>query len=340
MRRSRLAALLWLGSLALACAGPRTVDLGNLPPSPIAAMYRDERLALDRIDAIGDIEKRGRPSRTEGVVRLETLDAIFGGEPQVQQRLRQVQGHVSLIDPANGRATPIEGAPPGAHPLAWSPDRAKLLVSGRWRDTAQLFVWDRATETAEIVTSGPDHPMGCLGPDGRLVAVEVERVAGGYAGRLVATPPGGGGLRPVTDGPSDIFPACAPTGSLVAFVTADDDGGMTIAVLDLDAPDAKPRRIGRGQDPVFTPDGAWIVYSGPTARGTRIMRVRPDGSGRTAVGGGPDEESHPAVSPDGGYVAYVVTDLTRRERVRVRRFPDGSGDRPLVETGDASEPVW
>lgn len=341
MRASFVSRLVSIGAVAFGCAGPGTVDLKQLPASPIAVMYRDERLSLDRVNALGDLAKRREPSDTEGVVRLETLDAMFGGEPDVQQRLRQVQGHFAFVDPANGEARNVEGAPPGAKPLAWSPDRTKLVISGRWRETAQLFVWDRATATAEIVTSGSrDHPMGCLGPGGRLVAVEVERVAGGFRGRLMVTPPGGGGLRPLTPGPNDILAACSPTEPLVAYVTAGDDGVLNVAVLELDHPDAKPRLVGRGQDPVFTPDGAWIVYAARTGQGQRLARVRPDGSGRSPVGVGPDDEGHPAVSPDGAYVAYVVTDLTKRERLRVRRFPDGSGDRPLVETGDASAPVW
>ena len=113
-----------------------------------------------------------------------------------------------------------------------------------------------------------------------------------------------------------------------------------LAVVALDDPDAKPRVFGRGLDPVFTPDGAWIVYTAKTTKGQKLVRVRPDGSGRAPVGTGPDDENHPAVSPDGRYVAYVVKDPTKRERLRVRRFPDGTGDRPLVETGDATTPVW
>jgi Tol biopolymer transport system component len=181
--------------------------------------------------------------------------------------------------------------------------------------------------------------MGCLGPGRRLVAVEAKRVRGGYTGRLLATPAAGGGLRAVTPGPGDVLPACAPNSSLIAYVTASDDGATSIAVLDLDDPAARPHVIARGIDPVFTPDGAWIVYAAPTAQGSRLFRIRPDGAGRTVLPGGPDDQRQPAVSPDGGYVAYVVLDEDRRERLRVRRF-DGSGDRPLVTSGDASKPVW
>jgi dipeptidyl aminopeptidase/acylaminoacyl peptidase len=326
--------------LALACAGPGTIDLASLPPSPVAVLYRDEELALERIDALRDMRKRGTPSEHEGVIRLETLDAVFGGAPDVQRRLAEVEGDLALVDPASGEAKVLPGLPPGAKPLAWSPDRTRLLLSGRWRDTTQLFVWERANEQVEIATSAPgEHPMGCIGGDGRLVAVEAHRVGGTYTGRLVATPPAGGGLRPVTPGPTDVLPACSPSEPLVAYVTASEDGSTAIAVLALDDPAARPRVIARGVDPDFTPDGQWIVYAAPTAEGTRLFRIRPDGAGRTRLGAGPFEERQPSVSPDGAYVAYVVDDGTERERLRVRRF-DGTGDRPLVTSGDASQPVW
>lgn len=338
MRRAALLAV--AAAAASACAGPGTVDLKRLPDSPLAVLYREERMALDRVDAIRDLRKRRTPSPAEGVIRLETLDAMFGGTPEAQRRLRDLEGRAALVDPHTGDATVITGLPPGARPLAWSPDRTRLLLAGRWREQVQLFVWTRATETAEIATSGPrEHPMGCLGPHGRLVAVEVWRVGASVAGRLLATPPNGGGLRPLTPGPSDILPTCSPKDTHVAYVTASSDGATAIAVLELDAPDAKPRVIARGTDPAFTPDGEWIVYASRTAHGMRLFRIRPDGAGRTAVGLSPDDESHPAVSPDGSYVAYVVSDDNDRERLRVRRL-DGSGDRPLVTDGDASVPVW
>lgn len=341
MSRRALAVSLGAAALACSCAGPGAIDTKKLPDAPIAVLYRDERTALDRVDALGDAEKMKRPSNVEGVVRLETLDAVLGGAPDVQRRLQHVQGRLALAEPVSGDVRQLDGVPPGATPLAWSPDRKRLVLRGNWRDSSQIFTWDPASETTEIQTSGPaEHPQGCIDGDGRLVAVEATYAARQLTARLLATPPGGGGLRPLTPGPADIAPTCSPTAPLVAYVTADQDGSLWIAVRPTDDPNAQPRRLGRGADPVFTPDGAWIVYAAKTTQGQRLVRVRPDGSGRAPVGAGPDDESHPAVSPDGRYVAYVVTDLTKRERLRVRRFPDGSGDRPLVTTGDATTPAW
>jgi len=340
--RIHLAATLAAGLIAVGCAsGPGSIGSKSLPASPVAILYREESLALKRLDAIRDLEKRGKPGDKEGVVRVETLDAMFGGAPDAQRRLRELGGHLALFDPQRDEVQVLEGAPPGARPLAWSPDRSKLLVSGRFRDRVQLFVWDRASGGFEIITSGPEeHPLGCLGAGGRLVAVEARRVVGRYEGRLLATPPGSAtGLRPATPGPSDVLPTCAPDAPIVAYVTAGDDGVLTIAVLDLDAPGAAPRLVARGTDPVFTPDGDWIVYAATGTQGNRLWRVRPDGSGRSPIGTSAEDAGRPAVSPDGAYVAYVAKDDQDRERLRVRRF-DGSGDRPFLTDGDADSPVW
>jgi hypothetical protein len=331
--------------LASACAtGGGAVDFAQMGDAPVAIVYRDESLALKRLDALNDLEKRNRPSDVEGVVRVETLDGMFGGAPDVQRRLREVYGHLALFHPKSSEVENVPGLPPGAKPLGWSPDRSRLLLAGRFRDLTQLFIWERATGELAIATSGEsEHPLGCIGANGRLVAVEARRSAGGWDARLLATPAGSlSGLRPATNGPAEIFPTCSPTEPLVAYVTSDENGVLSIAVIDLEAPDAAPHLIGRGEEPVFTPDGAWIVYSGPTTRGKRLFRVRPDGTGRTPIGTEGEEdvdEKRPAVSPDGAYVAYIATDFEKRERLRVRRF-DGSGDRPFLTEGDADFPVW
>ena len=313
------------------------IQLSELPQDPVAVLYRSEDAATKRAGAIKDLKARREGSGSEGVARLEDLDAMFGGVPDASKRVSE-PGHLALVDPRTGDATVVENAPPSARPLAWSRDHRKLLIAGRWRDGTQLFEWDRAAGSMEIQTSGPnEHPQGCLGVDGRLVAMEVESVGGKKSGRLLVTPKGGGGLRPFTSGPLDTQPACSPTADLVANVSIGSSGEALIVVRSLDAPDAV-HSVARGSDPSFTPDGQWIVYAARTTEGRRLFRVRPDGSGRTALGASTQEESEPALSPDGRYVAYVV-EADQRTKLWVRRF-DGTGDRPLLGDGDGVSPAW
>jgi hypothetical protein len=309
----------------------------------VALLQRSEALSLDRVDALRDLEKRQPTApKEEGIAHIEDLDALYGGEATLERRLQPFQGRLVLLDPRSGAVTPVEGAPAGARPLHWSPDRARLLLSGRWRDGVQLFAWERASGDSEIQTAGPnDHSMGCFASDGRLVAVELERGAGAHGttvGRVVAWPHGGGAATRISNGPFDVQPACSATRPQVAFSTVDDAGAPAIAVVDLDRPGER-HLVARGLAPVYTPDGEWIVYVGKSTAGQRLFRVRHDGTGRAPVGAGLEEESHPAVSPDGRYVAYVAIDENRRERLWVRRF-DGSGNRLLLSQGDGAWPAW
>jgi Tol biopolymer transport system component len=317
-----------------ACAGGG-VDRARLPDSPIALLHRTEEQALDRLDALGDLEKRQTPAPKEGVIRFENLDGMFGGSPDLERRLAPHAGDLVLLDPRTGETEPLENAPGGAQPLAWSPDRSRLLLVGRLRDGLQLFSWQRDTAAVDLVTSGPrSHASGCFASDGSVVAGELSSREVGRLVRISAS----GGTAALTEGPRDIRPACSPREPLVAFVRIGADARPQIFVAPLDAP-GEARMVAAGLHPVFTPDGRWIVYTGRTTKGGRLFRVRPDGSGRTPLGAGLTEEGQPAVSPDGAYVAYVATDLERRERIWVRRF-DGSGDRPLLNAGDGGMPVW
>jgi hypothetical protein len=123
----------------------------------------------------------------------------------------------------------------------------------------------------------------------------------------------------------------------VAYVTAPRRDVEWVMVRDLEG-DAEPRRLGPGREPRFCGAGTWIVYTAPIQRGTKIWRVRADGTGRSPIGRGVLNETTPACSPDAGMVVYGVTE-DHLERLYVRRF-DGTGDRILYADGDASHPVW
>ena len=339
----RCAAGLVVGLLATGCAAGGGVDRSLLPDAPVALLQRPEAESLRRLDALADIEQAragGAPTK-EGVASLDRLRALFGAAEDFDPRLVQSRGQLVLLDPRTGTSERLLGAPPQARPAAWSPDRRRLLMSGNWRDRRQLFAWNRDSETVEILTGGQRHHVnGCLAAEDRLVVVQLESASLSEApSRLVASGPGGGALEPVTESGFHFAMGCSPTRPQVAFVrVSPDDARPRLLVLDLD-PLGEPVEVATGAAPVFTPDGEWIVYVGITSDGGRLFRVRPDGSGRTRLGAGLHDEGSPAVSPDGGYVAYVIVDRDRRERLWVRRI-DGTGDRPLMTDGDGSVPVW
>ncbi len=329
--------------LAFGCAVGGGVDRSLLPESPVALLQRPEADALRRLEALAAIERAqtGETSAKEGVASIDRVRALFGATEDVDPRLLQSRGHLVLLDPRSGKTERLAGAPPQARPAAWSPDRRRLLLSGNWRDRRQLFAWDRESRTMEIVTGGERHHVnGCIAADDRLVAVQIASASLAQAeSRLVASGAGGGALEPISESGFHFAMGCSPVRAQVAFVRVSaDDGRPKLLVLDL-APLGEPHEIGIGAAPVFTPDGEWIVYVGVTAAGPRLFRIRPDGTGRTRLGAGVHDEGSPAVSPDGGYVAYVVTDRDRRERLWIRRI-DGTGDRPLMTDGDGAVPVW
>jgi Tol biopolymer transport system component len=134
-------------------------------------------------------------------------------------------------------------------------------------------------------------------------------------------------------------PTCSPDGSSVAYVRFVSRGLTEIWVYPFGQPELE-RRLTRGRDPSFSPDGKWIVYSQRVADIPRLWRIRPDGAGRTRVGrvGGKLRESGPSVAPDGSMLVYESV-RKHRHRLFLRRL-DGSGDSVLLSTGDGLHAVW
>ena len=94
------------------------------------------------------------------------------------------------------------------------------------------------------------------------------------------------------------------------------------------------------EEVTYSPDGEWLVYRVGGADSDRDLFARRMGSDTaTALVVTEYDETSPAVSPDGRWLAYASNESGRYE-VYVRPFPNTNDGRWLVSTDGGIEPVW
>jgi uncharacterized protein YjdB len=164
-----------------------------------------------------------------------------------------------------------------------------------------------------------------------LVASNRSGSFGIYQVRLDAPDP----LLPLlVDGAGDLAPARSPDGTRIAY-SSTKAGTGDLWIMDADG--RNPRRVttdpGVETEPVWTPDGARLVYTAtPRAGVPQLMVIRADGSESRALttssGGNRDAD----VSPDGRRVAFVSLRDGNPELYEVDL--DGGEARRLTKTGN------
>ena len=182
-----------------------------------------------------------------------------------------------------------------------------------------------------------------LSPDGRRLAVS-ERGANGlniWIKQLERGP-----FTRLTFGGSDRRPLWAPDGRSVAFIR---DSANSSAVYgrppDGSGEDRLLVRIDRQiQEATWSRDGRWIVVrtDNGTAGAGDLVGVRVGGGDSTPVPivASPLTELHPAVSPDGRWIAFTSNQSGLNNDVFVRPFGNPSGGRWQVSNGGGTQPVW
>ena len=323
-------------ALGLGCAG---FELAELPPQPIAFVHRTSEQGKERAELL-DPEQRPRSPLGANILRVEDAIDYLTGADRATALLGSF-GRLSLLDPHTLAVTPLGAARAGSQPVEWSLDHRKLRFSSipsRW---PQVFEYDADTGEVQSLTSGPwAQAYASIRGERRVAFSRVTGTGKDLRAQIWVREPGRE-PRAVSEGPADYRPVWSPDASVLLYSTRLASGTPGIARLDPER-EEPPRIVARGRDPVFTPDGAWVVYSQQVQGTWRLWRMRPDGGGKNQIGGGPGvlpyDEVHPAVSPDGLFVAYVSRE-EERDKLRIRRI-DGSGDRPLLEAGDGDLPVW
>ena len=90
----------------------------------------------------------------------------------------------------------------------------------------------------------------------------------------------------------------------------------------------------------FSRDGAWVIYRVGANSGQRDILARRIGTDSSVVLAATDaDETSPALSPDGRWLAYVSTESGRAE-VYVRPFPNVADGRWQISAQGGQEPVW
>ena len=228
--------------------------------------------------------------------------------------------------------------------LAWSPSGSLvyLAASGGSINVEAVRV-SRGGVAMPIDTAWyGELSAATLSPDGRRLAVSARAPEAGV--NIWVKQLDNGPLTRLSFGGGDRRPAWSPDGRTVAFIR---DTANTSVVLerpsDGSGPDRTPVRLGRQvQEVAWSPDGKWLLLRTDVATagyGDIVgVRVNGDTTPVSLVASG-YAEMHPAVSPNGHWLAYTSNESGQNE-VYVRPFPATSGGRWQVSNDGGSSPVW
>ena len=232
----------------------------------------------------------------------------------------------------------------GAAFLTWSPTGTLVYLQGTATDNnvEVVRVSREGVTTAVDTTWHGGFNSFALSPDGRRLAVGVG-LASGTLGIWIKQLDRGPFTR-LTFGGQDRRPAWSPDGQVVAFLR---DSLNFTTVFERRADGSTPERLlarldRQIQEATWSPDGRWILLrtdnGGPGAGDLIGVRTGGDTTPVPLVAS-EFTELHPAVSPDGRWLAYTSIESGTNE-VYVRPFPATTGGRWQVSNGGGSQPRW
>ena len=228
--------------------------------------------------------------------------------------------------------------------LAWSPSGTLFYLQGAGNSTDLEFVRVGRNGVAAVVDSTWTGGFNsfALSPDGRRMAVGAGVTSGALSiwTKLLDR----GTFSRLSFGGQDRRPIWSPDGRMVAFIRDSTSGGNVYGRrADGSGGDRLLGHLDRQiQEVAWSPDGEWLVVrtDNGTAGAGDLIGLRTSGD-TTPVPfvASPYTELHPALSPDGKWLAYVSNESGENE-VYVRSFPATTGGRWQVSNGGGTQPLW
>jgi len=185
------------------------------------------------------------------------------------------------------------------HPV-WSPDGSQIAFASARDGNNEIYVMDSDGSNARRLTdteAGEMHPT--WSPDGSRIAFNSDR-DGNW--EIYVIDADGSNPRRLTDSPAwDLFPDWSPDGTEIVFFTTDPGKqNQDIAVMAADGSNLRlltdtPRTV--DEDPVWSPDGAYIAFQSDRDGNFEIYAMRADGSEQRNLSKARNDEYWPSWRP-------------------------------------------
>jgi eukaryotic-like serine/threonine-protein kinase len=242
----------------------------------------------------------------------------------------------------------------GATRLGVSASGSFVYQAGRVVDNVPVWV-DRSGRATVVPVPPQPFYSARLSPDARSIVFDIGPSNPGPTGDVWVYDLVRSTLGRLTFDSSSLRPVWTPDGRRVAFTRLVGTGRTEAEVwwIPADRSDSAERLVGgrRAQVPaMFTPDGRALVYVAAPTGVEEVNPLRPETAGDIWVlplmGDRtprpylqtPFDESFPALSPDGRWLAYTSTESGQAE-VYVRIFPV-PGARVQISSGGGRAPRW
>jgi Tol biopolymer transport system component/DNA-binding winged helix-turn-helix (wHTH) protein len=190
--------------------------------------------------------------------------------------------------------------------IAWLPDKAGLVMSGRKDSGANNLLWRVSYPGIEIspITDGVSSylDLSIASATDKGVASQATRTSDIWVGGVSGD---GRNLKKITQA-LDMF-CWAPNGRIVYVSAANGVGDIWIMQADGEEQKQLTVNVASNAAPVVTSDNRYIVFTSNRTGALQIWRMNLDGGDQIQLttGGG---KNFPAVSPDGRWIVYNTTD--------------------------------